>query len=97
MRGGRGGGGTIFIENFRRGGSPGGGGGGRGAGRVFAGNWVGGGGKYFFSGPKFPPRLECALGEFLPAKNRKNTRTHFLHEDCMQTMRNFRRGNFRRV
>ena len=38
------------------GGSPGWvGAGGRGAGRVFAGNFGGGGAKYFFSGPKFPP------------------------------------------
>ena len=52
-----GGGGRIFIENPRRGGSPGRGGeGGRGAGRVSARNSGGGGAKYFFSGPKRPPR-----------------------------------------
>ena len=33
--------------------------GGRGAGRVFVGNWGGGGPKYFFSGPKFPPSSGC--------------------------------------
>ena len=32
------------------------GGGGRGAGRVFAGHLGGGGAKYSFSAPKFPPR-----------------------------------------
>ena len=31
-------------------------GGGRAAGRVFVGNFWGGGAKHFFSGPKFPPR-----------------------------------------
>ena len=46
---------------------PGGGGvfwaagaGGRGAGRVFAGNLGGGGAKYFFSGPKFPPSVSLS-------------------------------------
>ena len=43
------------MENPRGGGSPVRvGAGGRGAVRVFAGN-LGGGAKYFFSGPKFPP------------------------------------------
>ena len=48
-------GGRVFIENPRRGDQPGEGRGNRGAGRVSVGNW-GGGAKYFFSGPKFPPR-----------------------------------------
>ena len=52
----RGGGASIFIENPRRGVS--GRERGRGAGRVSAANWgIGGrGAKYFFSGPKCPPR-----------------------------------------
>ena len=46
-----GGGGVVFQEGR----------GGEGAGRVFAGNWRGGGAKYFFSGPKCPPRYGIAI------------------------------------
>ena len=49
--------GMIFYWKSQEGGLPGGWGrGARGAGRVFAGNVGGGGAKYFFFGPKFPPR-----------------------------------------
>ena len=54
---GRGGGGQLFIENPTKGGAlPGGGGCARGR-EGLQGMW-GGGGKYSFSGPKFPPRLQ---------------------------------------
>ena len=55
----RGEGGRIFIENPTRGGSAGGEGG-EGPGGCLRGIG-GGGGKYFFSGPKFPPRVSCCL------------------------------------
>ena len=51
------------IRGVRKGGVrfllkiPGGGGEGEGPGGCLAGIWGGGGGKYFFSGPKFPPRF----------------------------------------
>ena len=59
VRGARGGGGSIFIENPTRGGGFRRG---RGAGRVSAANWGiwGGGPKYFFSGPKRPPSITGA-------------------------------------
>ena len=46
----------FLLKSQEGGGVPRRGGGGRGAGSVSAGN-LGGGSKYFFSGPKFPPRL----------------------------------------
>ena len=56
VRGARRGGGSFLLKMPRRGG----GGRDRGAGTVFAANWGiwegGGGAKYFFSGPKRPPR-----------------------------------------
>ena len=53
-----GGGVSIFIENPRRGGSPEGGGAeGPGGCLRRIGDLGGGGAKYFFSGPKSPPRL----------------------------------------
>ena len=51
---GRRGGGRFFIENPRGGGLPGGGAGGGEGPEGVCGD-LGGGGKYFFSGPKFPP------------------------------------------
>ena len=58
----QGGGGVGFLLKLPggRGCLPGGGGRGLGAGRVSAGNlgdWGGGGARYFFSGPKCPPRF----------------------------------------
>ena len=52
-----GGGGSVFLLKIpgEGGGLPGGGWG-EGAGRVSAGNCGGGGAKYLFSGPNFPPR-----------------------------------------
>ena len=54
-----GGGGSIFIENSKRGGGSPGGGGAEGAGGCL--RQIGvlgrGGAKYFFSGPKCPPRI----------------------------------------
>ena len=56
-----GGGGERFLRKIPRGGGlPCGWG--PGAGRVFAGNLGGGGTKYFFSGPKFPPSFPCLFG-----------------------------------
>ena len=51
----------FFMENPRRGGSPA-----REAGRVSAANWgIGwGGAKYFFSGPKCPPRKVVTDSDF---------------------------------
>ena len=55
---GRQGGGSVFIKNPRKGGGGVSHEGVKGAGRVSAGNSGGwGGAKYFFSGPKCPPRL----------------------------------------
>ena len=64
----RGWGGRFLIENPRRGGgSPGGGG----ARRGLEGVWreFGGGAKYFFSGPKFPPSFGWILTD-KPATSR---------------------------
>ena len=67
-------GGVGFLLKIPRGGgvSQEGVGGGEGAGRVSAGdlgNLGGGGAKYFFSGPKCPPREESAK------KNKENRKT----------------------
>ena len=50
-------GGRFFIENPRAGGA-----GGRGPGGCLRGLW-GGGAKYFFSGPKSPPRIGQISGK----------------------------------
>ena len=59
-----GGGGSVSLENPRRGGSPGGGGAeGPGGCLQRIGEW--GGGEFFFSGPKCLPRIGSAIWEAL--------------------------------
>ena len=71
MPGGEGGGGGFLLKIPRGVSRAGGGGGGVSSGREgVCGDFGGGGAKYFFSGPKFPPRKEHKLhasGVRLPA------------------------------